>query len=483
MGRVTASDAELVEASRRGERAAFGELVERYQRVVCAVGYSGTSDRSLGEDVAQDTFVTAFHQLDQLRDVSRVREWLCGIARNLARKARRVRDREEVIDEAQPDVAGTPFDQTSEHERDTVVATALERVPETYREALVLYYSEQRSVPAVASALGISADAVHQRLSRGRQLVAAEVSELVEHTLERRRTRRNLAVAVLAALPVVTPSHANASPGGTSMLKLGIAASLVVALAGTGYAVHRSTMSPSSGASSSSASSRTVAQGDRTPGAAASRTRVTSASVPPALHNVVAANQGPNTCASVAKHLAALASATVVDPTPVAMTPDQVGHLQATLGSDVVVVVKTDHEPTDADAAQAGGGNTEQQCLDEHWPQATIDCLATVDDLWNIAARCSHGSPTDGPAPVAIAAVTDASCPTVGAHYATLVTPSLPTATDTDPMTALVLARIAAELADFAPQIEASCISSDWSESMRRCVIASSSMDQLASCQ
>ena len=73
------------------------------------------------------------------------------------------------------------------------------------------------------------------------------------------------------------------------------------------------------------------------------------------------------------------------------MTPDQVGHLQATLGSDVVVVVKTDHEPTDADAIQADGGNTEQQCLDEHWPQATIDCLVAVDDLVEHRMRCSHG--------------------------------------------------------------------------------------------
>jgi DNA-directed RNA polymerase specialized sigma24 family protein len=58
MGSI-ATDTELVEASRRGEHAAFGELVERYQRIVCAVAYAGTRDRSLGEDVAQDTFVTA----------------------------------------------------------------------------------------------------------------------------------------------------------------------------------------------------------------------------------------------------------------------------------------------------------------------------------------------------------------------------------------------------------------------------------------
>ncbi len=46
MGHTIASDAELLAASRRGEHAAFGELVERYQRLVCAVTYSRTRDAS-----------------------------------------------------------------------------------------------------------------------------------------------------------------------------------------------------------------------------------------------------------------------------------------------------------------------------------------------------------------------------------------------------------------------------------------------------
>jgi RNA polymerase sigma factor (sigma-70 family) len=86
MGR---SDAELLEASRRGERDAFGALIERYQGVVSAVSYSRTGDHALGEDVAQETFIAAWRQLGQLREPGRLRSWLCGIARNLARKARR----------------------------------------------------------------------------------------------------------------------------------------------------------------------------------------------------------------------------------------------------------------------------------------------------------------------------------------------------------------------------------------------------------
>src|SRR5262249_60473785 len=91
MGR---SDAELLEASRRGEREAFGALIERYQGVVSAVSYSRTGDRALSEDVAQDTFLAAWRQLDRLREAGRVRAGLCGIARNPARQARHRRGRE-----------------------------------------------------------------------------------------------------------------------------------------------------------------------------------------------------------------------------------------------------------------------------------------------------------------------------------------------------------------------------------------------------
>ena len=51
--------------------------------------HSATGDRVLGEDVAQDTFLAAWRQLDRVRDAMRIGPWLCGIARNLGRKARR----------------------------------------------------------------------------------------------------------------------------------------------------------------------------------------------------------------------------------------------------------------------------------------------------------------------------------------------------------------------------------------------------------
>src|SRR5688572_29970548 len=134
-----ASDAELVQASRRGERDAFGRLIERYQNLVGAVSYGATGDRALSEDVAQETFLCAWRQLDQVREPAQVRSWLCGIARNLGRKASRrsrrevpAADRAELEQAAQP----SPLEVTLEAESERIVRAALARMPERYREVL-----------------------------------------------------------------------------------------------------------------------------------------------------------------------------------------------------------------------------------------------------------------------------------------------------------------------------------------------------------
>src|SRR5437762_2856509 len=83
---------------------------------------------------------------------------------------------------------------------------AIARVPAPYREALVLFYFEEQSTKAVARALGVTEDVVHQRLSRGRRHLAAAFEGHLETSLRRRRSRRDLAAAVLAALALLPRS-------------------------------------------------------------------------------------------------------------------------------------------------------------------------------------------------------------------------------------------------------------------------------------
>jgi RNA polymerase sigma factor (sigma-70 family) len=246
------TDAELLDASRRGEHAAFGRLVERYQSLVCAVSFGATGDRALSEDVAQETFLAAWRQLAQLEAPAKLRPWLCGIARNLGLRARRdappVAADESALD--RPVDAPSPFDEVVDAQSRWIVRDTLARVPDTYRDVLVLYYQSERSIQEVARALGISEAAALQRLSRGRKYLADGVSDLVERSLADSRPRRSLPALVVAALPAQAPRvEALTQHGGWNMLKLGLlVAALIAAAGGTALVVHATGKDPAGGA-------------------------------------------------------------------------------------------------------------------------------------------------------------------------------------------------------------------------------------------
>lgn len=83
-------------------------VIERYHLAVDAVAFSTVRDRAIADDVTQDAFVSAWRQLGELRDRSRLPAWLCGIARNLARDACKRRRRETSDDGVEPIEAATP---------------------------------------------------------------------------------------------------------------------------------------------------------------------------------------------------------------------------------------------------------------------------------------------------------------------------------------------------------------------------------------
>src|SRR6266566_4792952 len=86
---ASVSDSNLWRLVCGGSAPAFEVLVRRYQSLVCSVAYSACGNLALSEDVAQETFWTAWRQRASLDQPERLGAWLCGIARNLAKNARR----------------------------------------------------------------------------------------------------------------------------------------------------------------------------------------------------------------------------------------------------------------------------------------------------------------------------------------------------------------------------------------------------------
>lgn len=201
-------DAALVQASLAGNREAFGEIVARYQSLVCSLAYSATGNPNQSEDLAQETFLAAWRHLVDLREPGKLRSWLCGIARHVIHNALRTGRREptqhaealeEIAESRSPEPL--PVDRAISTEEAGILWRSLERIPETYRTPLILFYRENQSVEAVARHLDLTEPATRQRLSRGRKLLEAEVQAFVEDTLRRTTPGPRFTLAVLAALP------------------------------------------------------------------------------------------------------------------------------------------------------------------------------------------------------------------------------------------------------------------------------------------
>jgi RNA polymerase sigma factor (sigma-70 family) len=223
------NDTQLLELCRTGDHNAYGQIVERYQTLVCSIAYSGCGDFSLSQDLAQETFIAAWRKLADLRDPSKLRSWICTIARNLAHRSARKESRSATSRsaplEAGHDVASaqpSPGEQAINDEEATLVWQSLEQLPENYREPLILFYREEQSIARVATALELSEDAVKQRLSRGRKMVHGQLAELVGSTLTRSRPSRVFTLAVVAALPALDSSAAVA--GGVAAKTAGLTA-------------------------------------------------------------------------------------------------------------------------------------------------------------------------------------------------------------------------------------------------------------------
>ena len=474
MGRT---DAELALASRRGDTAAYGELVVRYQRAVTAVAYAATRDRTLAEDIAQDAFVTGWRRLATLGDLDRLPAWLCGIARNLARGARRKRGREVELGSREASNDETPFDAFSARETDGAVAEALAKVPAAYREPLVLYYCEAQPLDVVARALGISEGAAHQRLSRGRKQLAGELVEW--------RPRRDLAAAVVAAIAVLgvgasQVEAATTTTKGTGMIKLGIAAALALAIGGAGYAVTRS-HAESGPTPPAVATTTTPAPGpepEATPSPHHLGFRHASAApaLPASAAPGVGSAAGPADCAAVVAHMSDL----VIESQPDAaqMTPEQ----QQQMAQPVVEHLKV-------------------ACDRMHWSQDYMTCMAGAQSMFDVAVGCAkyqvdmglHGmglgsgsgmvTLEESTAPIAPYTGDDVTCGSVGQHLVQFSMPSpallLKFPADQRDKIAKAIEKMQKTIPD---QIEASCAQGSWGEAKRRCLLAATTFAASQKC-
>lgn len=178
-------DSALIESALRGDRAAFGGLVHRYQDRLHAAMLQVTGSAEEAEDVVQDAFVRAFLKLDTFQNHSQFFTWLYRIAFNSALSRMRRRRGTMSLDQAREAVGDEPVDRVDppdarilRDERVTSVRVALQRLSDDHRTILVLREMEDHAYEQIAEILQISVGTVRSRLSRARNQLRIALEEL-----------------------------------------------------------------------------------------------------------------------------------------------------------------------------------------------------------------------------------------------------------------------------------------------------------------
>lgn len=215
------TDAELVAQSRHGNREAFGRIVRRYQGMVSGVIYSFCGDFHRSEDLAQETFISAWKSLSGMNEPEKLAPWLCQIARHKTLDSQRASSREKgrlghlFHIPAGRTPASPPQEALAAEERE-LLWRILSELPQPYRETMVLYYRQRQSTAAVAHAMETTEEAVRQRLARGREMLREHVAATLERDLVRSAPGPAFALVVLAALPALAPEVVKAATLGAA---------------------------------------------------------------------------------------------------------------------------------------------------------------------------------------------------------------------------------------------------------------------------
>lgn len=158
----------LVCAARDGDRIAFGRLYSFYGRMVRGI-LMGMAPRGEVDDLTQDVFLLAMRRLKSLREPSAFGGWLATIARNRAKDYYRgAMESDEVTDKLA--VADPPLAEAIS------VLQVIRRLPEAYRETLILRFVEGMTGPEIAELTGMKPGSVRVNLHRGMKLLREQIS-------------------------------------------------------------------------------------------------------------------------------------------------------------------------------------------------------------------------------------------------------------------------------------------------------------------
>ena len=188
------SDHDLVERSRKGSEKAYRELLGRYQRPVFSLVYRMVRDREQAEDLAQETFVRVFNNLERYDPAYKFSSWIFKIATNLTIDWMRRKEVPTVSidgsryatssDEIEASTITVeskdenPEERLESKELGAEIEQAIGRLRPEYRQAIILRHIEDKPYEEIAQIMALPLGTVKTYIHRGR----GELKEMLAHT-------------------------------------------------------------------------------------------------------------------------------------------------------------------------------------------------------------------------------------------------------------------------------------------------------------
>jgi RNA polymerase sigma-70 factor, ECF subfamily len=183
----------LVNLARAGDRAAFGELVERFQPAVYALALSKLRNPNEAQELTQEVFIHAMTKLEQLRDAHCFVSWLRQITvrmaiNRLTRRGHFYGATPEVLSNA-PDVTETPLDTLVRDENRAEVMTGLGRLKASDRDTLEAFYLRGRSLKQMSREFDTPVGTIKRRLHVARKRLRKLLGKVLPRGGNRPRPR------------------------------------------------------------------------------------------------------------------------------------------------------------------------------------------------------------------------------------------------------------------------------------------------------
>ena len=178
-------DVQLVRRILSGDDAAFGTLVEKYQKSIHALAWRKINDFHYAEEIMQDTFLRAYKKLPTLKNPNQFAGWLHVTANRLCidwlRKQNRMQSQKLVmqsLEDTRPEeIENSSYthyileqrmtERTERHHE--LVKKLLEKLPEKERAVVTLYYLDEMSTKEIGKFMGVSVNTITSRLQRARK--------------------------------------------------------------------------------------------------------------------------------------------------------------------------------------------------------------------------------------------------------------------------------------------------------------------------